>query len=165
MTSHLSSLTLETSSDGNTSVVPDVKAVQTVAEWSTTQFGHDDGLSLKDSLSAVRNAAQAAARIHEVFRVQSFQRKQLIEFGDDKFEMSDEQALSLISVKSNRTVQCDEPIHTAAIRIQNKFRGWKGRKDFLIIRQRIVKIQVNRYSSTRDFPDQNLYQNFDFEVY
>ncbi|RWR89892.1 calmodulin-binding transcription activator 3-like protein isoform X1 [Cinnamomum micranthum f. kanehirae] len=142
LTSHLSSLTLETSSDGNTSEVPDVKAVQTVAEWSTTQFGDDDGLSLKDSLSAVRNAAQAAARIHEVFRVQSFQRKQLIEFGDDKFEMSDEQALSLISVKSNRTVQYDEPIHTAAIRIQNKFRGWKGRKDFLIIRQRIVKIQA-----------------------
>lgn len=168
MTSHLSSLTLETSSDGNASEVPDVKAVQTVAEWSATQFNDDDiqgGLSLKDSLSAVRNAAQAAARIHEVFRVQSFQRKQLIEFGDDKFEMSDEQALSLISVKSNRTVQYDEPVHTAAIRIQNKFRGWKGRKDFLIIRQRIVKIQVNRYSSTRDFPDQNLYQNFDFEVY
>lgn len=146
MTSHLSSLTLETSSDGNASEVPDVKAVQTVAEWSATQFSDDDiqgGLSLKDSLSAVRNAAQAAARIHEVFRVQSFQRKQLIEFGDDKFEMSDEQALSLISVKSNRTVQYDEPVHTAAIRIQNKFRGWKGRKEFLIIRQRIVKIQVN----------------------
>ncbi|KAJ4715741.1 Calmodulin-binding transcription activator 2 [Melia azedarach] len=31
----------------------------------------------------------------------------------------------------------------AAIRIQNKFRTWKGRKDFLIIRQQIVKIQVH----------------------
>eukprot|EP00268_Persea_americana_P026976 TRINITY_DN264_c0_g2_i1.p1 TRINITY_DN264_c0_g2~~TRINITY_DN264_c0_g2_i1.p1 ORF type:complete len:1089 (+),score=235.76 TRINITY_DN264_c0_g2_i1:231-3497(+) len=145
LTSHLSSLTLENSSAGNASEVPDVKAVQPVAEWSATQFGDDDiqgGLSLKDSLSAVRNAAQAAARIHEVFRVQSFQRKQLIEFGGDKFEMSDEQALSLISVKSNRAIQNDEPVHTAAIRIQNKFRGWKGRKEFLIIRQRIVKIQA-----------------------
>ncbi|KAJ4715732.1 Calmodulin-binding transcription activator [Melia azedarach] len=31
----------------------------------------------------------------------------------------------------------------AAIRIQNKFRNWKGRKDFLIIRQQIVKIQAH----------------------
>jgi hypothetical protein len=55
--------------------------------------------------------------------------------------MSHERALSLIAVKSQKAGQYDEPVH-AAIRIQNKFRGWKGRKEFLIIRQRIVKIQV-----------------------
>jgi len=101
--------------------------------------------SLKDSLAAVCNATQAAARIHQVFRMQSFQRKQLKEFGDDKFGISDERALSLVKMngKSHKSGSRDEPVHAAAIRIQNKFRGWKGRKEFLMIRQRIVKIQVH----------------------
>ncbi|XP_047149182.1 calmodulin-binding transcription activator 1 [Vigna umbellata] len=101
--------------------------------------------SLKDSLAAVCNATQAAARIHQVFRMQSFQRKQLKEFGDDKFGISDERALSLVKKngKSHKSGSRDEPVHAAAIRIQNKFRGWKGRKDFLMIRQRIVKIQAH----------------------
>nr|UOV21268.1 calmodulin-binding transcription activator [Corchorus capsularis] len=106
--------------------------------------GASDGPSLKDSLAAVCNATQAAARIHQVFRVQSFQKRQLEEYGNDKFGMSDERALSLIAVKSNKPGgQRDEHVHAAASRIQNKFRGWKGRKDFLIIRQRIVKIQAH----------------------
>ncbi|XP_027920339.1 calmodulin-binding transcription activator 3 isoform X2 [Vigna unguiculata] len=101
--------------------------------------------SLKDSLAAVCNATQAAARIHQVFRMQSFQRKQLKEFGDDKFGISDERALSLVKMngKSHKSGSRDEPVHAAAIRIQNKFRGWKGRKEFLMIRQRIVKIQAH----------------------
>lgn len=142
---HLEALTLETFEDGNASEVTGVKAIQTIAELSASQYidGDRDGQSFKDSLTAVRNAVQAAARIHEVFRVKSFHRKQLIESGDDKFGMSDERALSFISFKSNRAGQHNEPTHTAAIRIQNKFRSWKGRKEFLIIRQRIVKIQVH----------------------
>ncbi|MED6174583.1 hypothetical protein PIB30_070406 [Stylosanthes scabra] len=100
-------------------------------------------LSLKDSLAAVCNASQAAARIHEVYRVQSFQRKQLKEYGEDKFGISDEDALSLITVNLHKKGQRNEPVHEAAIRIQNKFRSWKGRKEFLMIRQRIVKIQAH----------------------
>lgn len=122
------------------------KAVQTVSERSPTPINEGDlphGLSLKDSLAAVCNATQAAARIHQVFRVQSFQKKQLEEYGDDKFGISDERALSLIVGKSQKQGQHGEPVHAAAIRIQNKFRSWKGRKDFLIIRQRIVKIQAH----------------------
>ncbi|KAJ8628631.1 hypothetical protein MRB53_021954 [Persea americana] len=142
---HLEALTLEPFEDGSASEVRRVKAIQTIAELSATQYidGDIDGQPLKDSLTAVRNAVQAAARIHEVFRVQSFHRKQLIESGDEKFGMSDERALSFISFKSNRAGQHNEPTHTAAIRIQNKFRSWKGRKEFLIIRQRIVKIQAH----------------------
>lgn len=121
------------------------KVVQRVQEQNSTEVNDGDlsyELSLKDSLAAVCNATQAAARIHQVFRVQSFQRKQLKEYGDGKFGISDEHALSLITVKSHKAGQHDEPVHAAAIRIQNKFRSWKGRKEFLIIRQRIVKIQV-----------------------
>ncbi|XP_072089740.1 calmodulin-binding transcription activator 3 isoform X4 [Arachis hypogaea] len=114
-------------------------------QHNTTEVNDDRlsyELSLKDSLAAVCNASQAAARIHEVYRVQSFQRKQLKEY-DDKFGISDEDALSLITVKPHKVGQRNEPVHAAAIRIQNKFRSWKGRKEFLMIRQRIVKIQAH----------------------
>ncbi|XP_058758872.1 calmodulin-binding transcription activator 1-like [Vicia villosa] len=124
------------------------KIVQRVHEQNTFQLNNErisHELSMKDSLAAVCNATQAAARIHQVFRVQSFQRKQQKEHGVDKFGMSDERALSLIAAnaKSHKFGQRDEPVHVAATRIQNKFRSWKGRKDFLIIRQRIVKIQAH----------------------
>ncbi|KAL9329608.1 hypothetical protein ACSQ67_004611 [Phaseolus vulgaris] len=126
---------------------PGTKVVQRIQ--NIAQVNDLDGLSyeqsLKDSLAAVCNATQAAARIHQVFRMQSFQRKQLEEFGDDKFGISDERALSLVKMngKSHKSGSRDEPVHAAAIRIQNKFRGWKGRKEFLMIRQRIVKIQAH----------------------
>lgn len=116
---------------------------QRVREQNNECFSHEP--SMKDSLAAVCNATQAAARIHQVFRVQSFQRKQQKEYDGDKFGISDERALSLISVnaKSHKSGLRNEPVHVAATRIQNKFRSWKGRKDFLIIRQRIVKIQAH----------------------
>jgi len=116
---------------------------QRVQEQNNECFSHEP--SMKDSLAAVCNATQAAARIHQVFRVQSFQRKQQKEYDGDKFGISDERALSLITVnaKSHKSGLRNEPVHVAATRIQNKFRSWKGRKDFLIIRQRIVKIQVH----------------------
>lgn len=133
LSSHLLSLSLDNQGSNDTMGPPGYGDAS----------GASDGPSLKDSLAAVRNATQAAARIYQVFRVQSFQKRQLKECGDDKFAMSDERALSLIGVKSNKPRQHDEHAHTAAIRIQNKFRGWKGRKEFLIIRQRIVKIQAH----------------------
>lgn len=138
--------------EGDAAEISGAKAVQTVSERSATPISDGDlpdGLSLKDSLAAVCNATQAAARIHQVYRMQSFQKKQLKEqlkeYGDDAFGMSEEQALSFLAVKTHKSVQHDLPVHAAATRIQNKFRSWKGRKDFLIIRQRIVKIQVHCY--------------------
>lgn len=118
------------------------KAVQTAAERVPTPHEGNDmyTLSLKDSLAAISNATQAAARIHEVMRVQSFQRKQLEV--NDKFDVSNDQAFSLLPVKRRNPGSHDDE-HAAAIHIQNKFRSWKGRKDFLIVRQRIVKIQAH----------------------
>ncbi|KAL4369390.1 hypothetical protein GQ457_05G008410 [Hibiscus cannabinus] len=142
LSSHLVSLNLDKKgSDDTTDSRPD--NIHKTLERYTAPFSYgdaSDGPSLKDSLAAVCNATQAAARIHQVFRVQSFQNRQLKEYGDG---MSDERALSLIAVKSNKPGQHDERVNAAAVRIQNKFRGWKGRKDFLIIRQRIVKIQAH----------------------
>jgi len=146
LTSHLVALTLKDSKSADLAEVSGVIGIEDIAERAAAHPVYGGDLSLKDSLSAVRNAAQAAARIHQVFRVQSFHRKKLIEYGDDKCGISDEQALSLISLKQAKSPrQHDLPPNAAAIRIQNKFRGWKGRKDFLIIRQRIVKIQVCCY--------------------
>ncbi|EXB29454.1 Calmodulin-binding transcription activator 3 [Morus notabilis] len=144
LSSHLVCLNLDTK-EGKAAETLAAKAVQTVSERTATRIndGDSERLSLKDSLAAVCNATQAAARIHQVFRVQSFQRKQLKEYGDDRFGMSDEQALSLIAVKTNKSVHHDDDVHAAAVRIQNKYRSYKGRKEFLIIRQRIVKIQAH----------------------
>ncbi|KAJ7945407.1 Calmodulin-binding transcription activator 2 [Quillaja saponaria] len=145
LSAHLVSLKLD-NKEGGSAEVPGTKGIHRLPEQSAAPVNDGDvsyGLSLKDSLAAVRNATQSAARIKQVFRVQSFQKKQLREFGDDKLGISAEHALSRISVKSHKSGQHDEPVHTAAIRIQNKFRSWKGRKDFLIIRRRIVKIQAH----------------------
>ncbi|OMO56135.1 IQ motif, EF-hand binding site [Corchorus capsularis] len=146
LSSQLVSLSLD-KQDSNDNGDSRADAIQKILERNTAPPGYgdtSDGTSMKDSLAAVRNATQAAARIHQAFRVQSFQQRQLKEYGDDKFGMSDERALSLIAVKSKKPGgHHDEHVHAAAIRIQNKFRGWKGRKEFLIIRQRIVKIQAH----------------------
>lgn len=145
LSSALSAISLN-KKDGDVAEVTGATAVQTVPQRCPTPVSDGDlpyGLSMKDSLAAVRNATQAAARIHQVFRVQSFQKKQLKEYGNDTFGISDECALSLVAVKTQKPGHHDEPVHAAATRIQNKFRSWKGRKDFLIIRQQIIKIQVH----------------------
>ncbi|KAB1210245.1 Calmodulin-binding transcription activator 3 [Morella rubra] len=145
LNAHLESLTLDTK-EGDAAEISGAKAVQIVSERSATPVSNGelpDGLSMKDSLAALCNASQAAARIHQVFRVQSFQKKQLKEYCDDRFGMSNEQALSFYAVKTYKSGQHDLPVQAAAIRIQNKFRCWKGRKDYLITRQRIVKIQAH----------------------
>lgn len=139
LSTHLELLKLKDTKDRDS-----ISGVQTVSERTPTPPGYGDmpqGLSMKDSLAAVCNATQAAARIHQVFRVQSFQKKQM---KGGEFEMTDERALSM-ALKTSRMGQHEEPVHAAAaaVRIQNKFRSWKGRKDFLIMRQRIVKIQAH----------------------
>ncbi|XP_042385291.1 calmodulin-binding transcription activator 3-like isoform X1 [Zingiber officinale] len=144
LTSHLSALTIEPKSNEISNL--GTLAGSRVEEPSFLEVPDGDmqaGLSLKDSLTAVRNASQAAARIHQAFRVYSFHRRKLAESGNDKSGMFDERALSRVSIKSQKPGQSDMPLHAAASRIQNKFRGWKGRREFLIFRQRVVKIQAH----------------------
>ncbi|KAI3752428.1 hypothetical protein L2E82_24460 [Cichorium intybus] len=105
----------------------------------------NDQVSLKYTLPAVRNAAQAAARIQAAFRAQSFNKRKQKEAaeacaGEDEYCVvsSEIQGLSAAS-KSVFGNACD---HNAALFIQKKYRCWNGRKDFLALRQKIVKIQV-----------------------
>jgi len=143
LTSHLSALTIRESKD-STAEVCGLPAVEDLTGTDSTQLAGEDSHaeSLEGSLSAVRKSTQAAARIFQAFRVESFHRKKVVEYGDDDCGLSDERTLSLISLKNAKPGHSDMPMHSAAVRIQNKFRGWKGRKEFMIIRQKIVKIQV-----------------------
>ncbi len=114
---------------------------QTVSERTVTPVNYGDvpeALSLRDSLTAVCNATQAADRIHLMFRMHSFERRRVTEYDDD----IDERALSIVAAKTRKPGKSDGLVHAAATQIQKKFRGWKKRKEFLTIRQRIVKIQV-----------------------
>ncbi|XP_051132576.1 calmodulin-binding transcription activator 2 isoform X2 [Andrographis paniculata] len=124
---------------------PGFGVIQTVSERSavpTTGEEVPDALSLKDSLAAVCNATQAASRIHQIFRIQSFQRKWRGVQGSDDLLTPEEQAV--IGGKSSRLGHSDGMMaNAAAVRIQKKYRGWKTRKDFLQIRQKIVKIQAH----------------------
>ncbi|KAF2309171.1 hypothetical protein GH714_001011 [Hevea brasiliensis] len=145
LTSYLQLLTLSDSTEGGSPDISATTAVQTIAERMATPANESDVsnvLSLKDSLTAIRNATQAANRIHQVFRMQSFQRKQLTEYGDDEFNIFDGRALALIAANTHKPIHSDG-LDAAAMQIQKKFRGWKKRKEFLIIRQRIVKIQAH----------------------
>ncbi|KAI4299095.1 hypothetical protein L6164_032586 [Bauhinia variegata] len=146
LTSHLASLSVDDLKEDTGPEASGTKAVQTISERTATPMFYGDApdaVILKDSLTAVRNATQAAHRIHQVYRMQSFQRKQLAQYKDEEFGLSDQQALSLVASKASKAGQGDGYAHTAAIQIQKKYRGWKKRKEFLIIRQRIVKIQAH----------------------
>ncbi|KAJ8539905.1 hypothetical protein K7X08_026294 [Anisodus acutangulus] len=147
LTSHLTSLTLEESELSKGTA--DIEAEKTISSILTTSpVTHEDQLSLKDTLDAVRNAAQAAARIQSAFRAHSFRKRRLREAahaattcGDEYFILSnDVLGLSAASKLAFRNMR---DYNSAALSIQKKYRGWKGRKDFLAFRQKVVKIQAH----------------------
>ncbi|XP_073159520.1 calmodulin-binding transcription activator 2-like isoform X2 [Henckelia pumila] len=142
LTTHLTTLRMNDPDEDGRPEVSGRNAIHTVSERlavPTTEEEVPDTLSLKDSLAAVCNASQAAARIHQIFRIQSFQRKQFTEQGCDELLSSDERAISLVTGRSSKLGVAN----AAAVHIQKKFRGWKKRKEFLQIRQKVVKIQAH----------------------
>ena len=145
LTSHLSSLTLEESelSKGSAEVEAEI-TVNSISKESLTS--NEDQLSLKDTLAAVRNAAQAAARIQSAFRAHSFRKRQqrrpasAASIDDYGINLDDISAMSKLAFRNPRYY------NSAALSIQKKYRGWKSRKDFLAFRQKIVKLQVSLFS-------------------
>lgn len=142
LTSHLSSLTLKESeiSRGCAEVEAEI-TVNSIAKSSLE--ANEDQVPLKNTLAAVRNAAQAAARIQSAFRAHSFRRRQQSEVGvsiDDYGISSDD--IHGLSAMSKLAFRNPRDYNSAAVSIQKKYRGWKGRKDFLALRQKVVKIQV-----------------------
>ncbi|MCD9640170.1 hypothetical protein HAX54_025314 [Datura stramonium] len=147
LTSHLTSLTLEESEVSKGTAV--IEAEKTISSISTTSpFTHEDQLSLKDTLDAVRNAAQAAARIQSAFRAHSFRKRQLREAAHAVTTCRDEYCILTnnvlgLSAASKLAFRNMRDYNSAALSIQKKYRGWKGRKDFLAFRQKVVKIQAH----------------------
>ncbi|KAL3511453.1 hypothetical protein ACH5RR_030854 [Cinchona calisaya] len=149
LTSHLSSLMLEESELSKGSA--DVEAERTLNNIpKTSPTTHEDQLSLKDSLAAVRNAAQAAARIQSAFRTHSFRRRQQREAATDAASSTSRDEYGILSsdipelsAASKFAFRNSRDYNSAALSIQKKFRGWKGRKDFLAFRQKVVKIQAH----------------------
>ncbi|CAL1413561.1 unnamed protein product [Linum trigynum] len=142
LTSHLSSLTLEESELSKGSA--EVQAERTMDSIVKESFpASEDQVSIKNSLAAVRNSAQAAARIQSAFRAHSFRRRQQREAlaAADEYGIlsGDIQGLSALSKMAFGNPR---DYNSAALSIQKKYRGWRGRQDFLTLRQKIVKIQA-----------------------
>lgn len=164
LTSYLNSLTVKDKKEDGRVEVSGAIAVQTVSERSATPMNFGDvvdALSMRDSLTAVSNATQAASRIHQMFRIRSLERRRITERADDNGRLSDERALSLVATKTRKPGQSDPLAQAAATQIQKKFRGWRGKRQFLIIRQRIVKIQVGLLLFSCQLLDSPTRQNMD----
>ncbi|XP_024962177.1 calmodulin-binding transcription activator 5-like isoform X2 [Cynara cardunculus var. scolymus] len=96
---------------------------------------------LKDTLSAYRRAADAAARIQAAFREQSFKLKtKALEF----VNAEDEARCIIAAMRIQHAFRHYETKKqmAAAVRIQHRFRTWKIRKDFLNKRRQAIKIQA-----------------------
>lgn len=152
LTSHLSSLKMEEKelSNGSADVEAEI-AVNSISQSQRSFTTNEDDNSLKVTLAAVRNAGQAAARIQAAFRAHSFRRRQEKEVASDADASVDDynilsNDIQGLSVASKLAFRNARDHNTAALSIQKKFRGWKGRKDFLAFRKKVVKIQVP-YSS------------------
>ncbi|KAJ6713728.1 CALMODULIN-BINDING TRANSCRIPTION ACTIVATOR CAMTA [Salix viminalis] len=143
LTSHLSSLRLEESELSKGSA--ELQAERTLESVSKESFtDNEDQVSLKYTLAAARNAAQAAARIQSAFRAHSFRKRQqreatsLDEYGISGGDIQVLSSVSKLAFHGNSHVS-----NSAALCIQKKYRGWKGRRDFLALRQKVVKIQAH----------------------
>jgi hypothetical protein len=113
------------------------RAVDRISDKSShVHGGTDDQLALKDSLGAVRNAVQAAGRIQAAFRIFSFKKKK---------EMALQNRNScFLSISETEAVSLSHGmLEKAALSIQKNFRCWKKRKEFLRIRNNVVRIQVS----------------------
>ncbi|KAH7289330.1 hypothetical protein KP509_31G070500 [Ceratopteris richardii] len=147
LTSHLSSLNLKSKSAQGLPIATD--AVESASKMSIVQSSEGGPeVQLPLTLAAVRNATQAVARIQTEFRLESFRKKQeSYQLEEDEYGISNEEAQYIVAAqKSGRgpSLYEDELSQVnAAIRIQQNYRGWKGRRNFLLFRQHVVKIQAH----------------------
>ncbi|CAK8567146.1 unnamed protein product [Lathyrus sativus] len=157
LTSHLSSLTLEKCEVSKGS--SELEAELTVSNVSTKYFeASDDEVSLKKILGAVRNAAEAAALIQAAFRAHSFRKQKERESARDFRNASQaaariQTAFRAHSFRKRREGECARDYNSAALSIQKKYRGRKGRREFLVLRHKVVKIQahVRGYRARKQF--------------
>ncbi|XP_068655869.1 calmodulin-binding transcription activator 4-like isoform X2 [Aristolochia californica] len=147
LTSHLYSLTLEENEISKCSAAVEAERTLEIVSDRSEQLPittTEDQLSLKDSLAAVRNSAQAAARIQAAFRAHSFhKRQQRAASSFDEYGLTPD-GISVLSKfqRGFRSLPAHK-INNAVLSIQKNYRGWKGRKEFLNLRRNVVKIQAH----------------------
>lgn len=137
----LSILTVKENETGNIATTIATDSAFQSAEDDSSNLTMDEQHYVKESLAVFRKSAHAAASILAAFRARSFCQRQLAKSGSDISDsVLDIVADSLSKVQN--MYHFEDYLHFAALKIQKRYRGWKGRKDFLKIRNRIVKIQV-----------------------
>ncbi|KAJ4722051.1 Calmodulin-binding transcription activator [Melia azedarach] len=106
-----------------------------------TQNLTEDEVYLKDTLTAYRTAAEAAARIQAAFREHSLK----VQAKAVQFSNPEDEAQNIIAAMkiqhAFRNYETRRKI-AAAARIQHRFRSWKVRKEFLNMRRQAIKIQA-----------------------
>ncbi|KAH0875120.1 LOW QUALITY PROTEIN: hypothetical protein HID58_072482 [Brassica napus] len=128
LTTHLSSLTLEETESSKESAQAEAEiTVKSIAGRSHPV--NDD----PQSLAALKNAAEAAARIQAAFRAHSFRKRQ------QKADMY--ACLKEYGMYGDMSKQNARNYHSAALSIQKKYRGYKGRKEFLTKRQKAAHVR------------------------
>ncbi|KAF8048563.1 hypothetical protein N665_2476s0004, partial [Sinapis alba] len=134
LTSHLSSLTLEeTEHSKDTAQIEAEIKVNSIAGRSHPV--NDD----PQALAALKNAAQAATRIQAAFRAHSFRKRQQREAAMSACL----QEYGIYADMSKPAFGNARNYHSAALSIQKKYRGYKGRREFLTKRQKAVMIQAH----------------------
>ncbi|KAF8108605.1 hypothetical protein N665_0106s0007 [Sinapis alba] len=141
LTNHLSSLTLaETEHSLDSAQVQAEMIVNSISGRSPPGNGDPH------SRAALRNVAQAAARIQAAFRAHSFRKRQEREVAMAACyqEYGIYADIEGILAMSKLAFGNAKNYNSAALSIQKKYRGYKGRKEFLAKRQKVVKIQVEK---------------------
>ncbi|KAI3920290.1 hypothetical protein MKW92_044542 [Papaver armeniacum] len=147
LTSHLSLMTIKESViDSVAASIAAEKAIETVEEQSIAPDQSKEGLfSIKSSQEAVKKSAQAADLIKAAFARSFHHKKEFVKIKDEISEIpADIVTVASFTNKVSSMNHFTDYLHSAsaALKIQHKYRGWKARKDFLKIRNRIVKIQA-----------------------
>ncbi|KAJ1418700.1 P-loop containing nucleoside triphosphate hydrolase [Sesbania bispinosa] len=142
LTSQLSILTVNENDMYSIATTTAADSAFEAAEGDSSNMTMDEQHCLKQSLAAFRKSAHAAASIQAVFRARSFCQRQLAKGSSDISETVHDLVADSMN-KVQKMGHFEDYLHFAALRIQKRYRGWKGRKDFLKIRNRIVKIQAH----------------------
>ncbi|XP_020226044.1 calmodulin-binding transcription activator 5 isoform X1 [Cajanus cajan] len=119
----------------------------------------EDQQNLKDTLTAYRTTAEAAARIHAAFREHSLKLRTKVVMSSNPESEAREIVAAMKIQHAFRNYETKKMM-AAAARIQHTFRTWKIRKDFLNMRRQAIKIQ----SAFRCFQERKHYRKILWSV-
>uniref|UniRef100_A0A5B7A702 Putative calmodulin-binding transcription activator 6 isoform X1 n=1 Tax=Davidia involucrata TaxID=16924 RepID=A0A5B7A702_DAVIN len=125
---------------GNVSGSLQTSTTDSVDAANLTNLSEEE-IYLKETLTAFRTAADAAARIQTAFREHSFKvQTKVVQLSNPE----DEARSIVAAMKIQHAFRKHETRKkmAAAARIQYRFRTWKIRKEFLNIRHQAIKIQA-----------------------